>query len=193
MWMMLSRLPGVPPTEYQSATGLPDGDGTSVVEPVRLYAGLRWAQERWSLAAELDWHPALDRWLSGQAAAWNARLGGTWQVTEDLMAGLGLFRDTSAVATGQTSTTMDYYGLAGGLSYRPQAVVKALGGAGSWDMLTGVAVRGAYGTGTFVGAQFTPVDPAGLARPAAAMTLAPREAPASALEGSLSLFTSIVF
>jgi hypothetical protein len=186
-------LPGVPPTEYQITQELPRGTEPAVVEPVRLYAGLRWARGRWTLAAEADWHPALDRWLTGQGAAWNGRAGGTCQLSPDLTAGIGLFRDTSAMATGQTATTFDYYGLAGGVVYRPRAVVAALGGSGSWDMLTGLAVRGAYGTGSFTGARFSPVDPAGRALPAAAMSLTPQEAPAEALEGSLSLFTSIVF
>jgi hypothetical protein len=186
-------LPGVPPSEHQATEALPRGTEPSVVEPVRLYAGLRWARKRWTLAADVDWHPALDRWLTGQSAAWNARLGGTWQVSEDLRAGAGLFRDTSAVASGQTATTIDYYGLTGGLIYRPRAVVQALGGTGSWDMLTGVAVRGAFGSGSFTGARFTPLDAAGLAVSASALVLEAQQAPTRALEGSLSLFTSIVF
>ena len=43
-------LPGAPPSEYQVIEELPHGTGSSVVEPVRLYAGLRWARGRWSAA-----------------------------------------------------------------------------------------------------------------------------------------------
>lgn len=186
-------LPGVPPTEYQVVEELPTEAGVSVVEPVRLSAGLRWARPGFTLAAELDWNPALDRWFNGLAESWNARLGATWQLGPDLQVGAGLFRDASTAATGQAALAIDYYGLAGGVIYRPRAVVKALGGSGTWDMLTGVAVRGAYGNGTFTGVAFVPVDASGRAATDPQAALGTQEAPARSFEGSLSLFTSISF
>ncbi len=186
-------LPGLPPTEYQVTEELPQDTGVSVVEPVRLYAGLRWQRERFTLAAEFDWHPALDRWLTGLTEAWNVRTGGTWRLTPDLLVGAGLFLDASAAASGQTALAVDYYGLAGGVVYRPRAVVKALGGADTWDLLTGLAVRGAYGRGTFTGVTFVPVEAAERAATDPTSVLATHEAPARSFEGSLSLFTSISF
>jgi len=188
-------LPGVPPTEYQAVEEVHPERGLSIVEPVRLYGGLRVVRGPWTWAAEADWHPALKREIGSYRSAWNARLGATWRLTPDLVAGGGLFRDTSsAVAATQGTASIDYYGLAGGLEYRPSAVVRALGGGTSWDLLTAIAVRGAYGTGVFPGIHFVPIDSQGLASTTfPAEVFSSQEVPARAFEGSLSFFTSIAF
>jgi hypothetical protein len=91
-------------------------------------------------------------------------------------------------------SAMKYAGFTGGVIYRPSAVVRVLSGGNDWDLLTSVAVRGAYGWGTYRGISLVPVDPSGVPingfDPAA---LSATARPAKVFEGSISFMTAIVF
>jgi hypothetical protein len=186
-------LPGVPPTEVQVTETFPPPRGPKAVEPLRLCGGLRYAGARWTASVEADWSPALAQEQFGYVQAVNVRVGATWRLSTDLLVGAGLFRDTTATAPGQGVANLDYSGVAGGLVFRPTAVIKALGGLDTWDMLTGLAVRGAYGTGDVAGYQVTYFDAAGWAVTDPSATVTPHAAPARSFEGSFSLFTTIAF
>lgn len=180
-WAVL--MPDAAPVQSQVATETRPGRGVSVVEPVRFYGGARYAAERWTLAAEGDWHPALDGQFGVFQEAWNARVGGTWVVNENLRAGAGVFHDSAASEGTASRSALRYAGVMGGVIFRPKAVVKALHGGNEWDLLTGVAVRGAYGWGKYRGIFLAPLDP----------TITFPDADARVLEGSISFLTAIVF
>jgi hypothetical protein len=168
--------------------------GLSIVEPGRVSLGAAWRDGRTSLRAEVDWQPALERRLRTQRSLWNVRAGGTVRLDENAVLGLGLFTDHARGEASQGFIEIDRYGLAGGLEYRPAHVVRAIGGTGRWDLLVTLAVRGAWGTGKapamrldFVNADFVvPILPGEEDQPFL-------EAPARAFEGSVNLFTAIVF
>jgi len=182
-------LPNAPPTQSQDASESTPARGLSIVEPVRLYGGLRYAMEGWTLAFEGDWHPALDGQFGDFKEGWNARLGVTRRVDADLLWGAGLFHDSASAEASASSSALRYAGFTGGVIYRPSAVVKALHGGNDWDLLTCVAVRGAYGWGTYRGISLVPVSPAGEFD--AGLTFP--DAEAEVYEGSISFLTAIVF
>ncbi|HEY6034710.1 MAG TPA: hypothetical protein VIV58_10635, partial [Kofleriaceae bacterium] len=136
-----------------------------------------------TVAAEGDWHPAFDGQFGDFKEAWNARVGGTWRVGRDLVAGAGIFRDQASSEGTATRSSMRYSGFTAGVVSRPSKVVKALNGGDAWDLLAGVAVRGAYGEGTYRGIYMSPIDP----------SISFPDKPARTLEGSISFFTTIVF
>jgi hypothetical protein len=78
---------------------------------------------------------------------------------------------------------LGYAGFTAGGVYRATAVVKAQKGANDWDLLTGIAVRGAYGWGTYRGIYLAPYDP----------SVSFPNVTAEVLEGSISFFTGIIF
>ncbi len=83
----------------------------------------------------------------------------------DLTLGVGGFVDSSSQGASATTGSMRYAGFTTGAILRPSKVVKALGGGKSWDLLTAVAVRGAFGWRSY----------------------------RRTFEGSISFFTTIVF
>jgi hypothetical protein len=187
-------LPGVPPGQSHQAIEERPSGGLKVVEPVRVYGGLRWARDGWSVALEGDWQPALEGLLASFNEAWNARLGVIWRVDQDLRIGAGIFHDAASASASAGASAMTYTGLTGGVIYRPAAVVKVLSGGNDWDLLTAVAVRGAYGEGTYRGIAITPVDPSGAAvTQFDAQSLTFPDSPARVLEGSISFLTAIIF
>ena len=89
---------------------------------------------------------------------------------------------------------MSNAGFTAGVMYRPSAVVRVLSGGDDWDLVTSVAVRGAYGWGTYRGIALIPVIPAGVPMTGfdvAALTFP--DTPARTFEGSISFMTAIVF
>jgi hypothetical protein len=172
-----------PPAQGQTAIEQRPARGVSAIEPVRLYFGGRWAEERWTFAAEGDWHPGLDGEFGAFTAGWNARAGGTWQADPDLTLGAGAFVDSSSQEASATVGAMRYAGLTTGAIYRPSKVVKALRGSKDWDLLTAVAVRGAFGWGSYRGVQLAPINP----------SVAFPDRLTRTFEGSISFFTTIVF
>jgi hypothetical protein len=172
-----------PPAQGQTATEEKPARGVSAIEPVRLYFGARWAEERWTLSAEGDWHPGLDGEFGTFQAGWNARAGGTWQHNPDLTLGAGWFLDSASTEASATAGSLRYTGLMTGAIVRPSKVVQALGGGKSWDLLTAVAIRGAYGWGSYRGVYLAPIDPSVRFPDRLTRTF----------EGSISFFTTIVF
>jgi hypothetical protein len=153
------------------------------VEPVRLYGGARWASDAWTVSGEVDWHPALDGEFGQFREGWNARAGVTKLVNPDLKVGVGLFVDSTSEVGTATNSSLRYAGFTAGAIYRATAVVKAQKGAYDWDLLTGIAVRGAYGWGTYRGVHLAPYAP----------TIAFPDVAAEVLEGSITFFTAIIF
>ncbi len=184
-------LPNVPPTQSQDATKTTPTHGLSTVEPVRLYGAVRYARDRWTLAFEGDWHPSLDGQFGNFTEGWNARLGSTWRIDADLLVGAGIFHDSASAEATASSSALRYAGFTGGVIYRPSKVVKALHGGDDWDLLTCVAVRGAYGWGTYRGISIVPVDAQGNAVLTGALTFP--DSQAKVLEGSISFLSAIVF
>jgi hypothetical protein len=177
-------MPAVTPSsQSQIATAESAPRGVSAIEPVRIYFGGRYEGEGWTVSVEGDWHPALDGQIREFEEGWNARAGGTLQHGPNLILGAGLFHDSSSAETSATAGALRYVGFTTGAIYRPSKVVKALGGGNEWDLLTAVALRGAYGWGTYRGVHLAPIDP----------SVAFPDQPARAFEGSLSFFTTIVF
>jgi hypothetical protein len=185
-------LPNVPPNQSQIATVTKPGRGVSAVEPVRLYFGSRYAKDRWTLAVEGDWHPGLDGQFGTFKEGWNVRVGGTWRVNQDLLAGLGVFHDASSAESSPGRNSLKYSGFSGGVMYRPSAMVKALKDGGNWDLLTCVAVRGAYGWGTYRGIALSQLTPAPSPPEAGGILTFPSQS-ASVIEGSIAFFTAIIF
>jgi hypothetical protein len=165
-----------------------------MVEPVRVYGGLRYKEEIWTVSLEGDWHPSLNGQFGDFKAGWNGRAGATWRSSEDLLIGVGVFYDINSSEGSASMAAMKYAGFTGGVTYRPSAVVKVLSGGNEWDLITSVAVRGAYGWGTYRGISIVPVDPAGVpisGFDASALTFP--DTPAKVFEGSISFMTAIVF
>jgi len=187
-------LPDVPPSENQVATETTPERGLVLTEPVRVYGGLRYAEELWTVSFEGDWHPALDGQFGDFKEGWNARTGATWRLNPDLSVGAGLFYDVNSAEASASMSAMRYAGFTGGVTYRPGAVVRVLNGGDEWDLLTSVAVRGAYGWGTYRGISLVPVSPAGVPisgfDPAA---ISFPNVPAQVFEGSISFMTAVVF
>jgi hypothetical protein len=179
-------LPGVPPTQFQTSTQTTPERGIELVEPVTFFGGLRVRGARWTLAVEGDWHSQLTRQISSFKEGGSVRLGWTWRVDADLLVGVGLFQDNRSTEASGGKTAMSYAGFTGGALYRPSAVVRALAGSHAWDLLTAVAIRGAYGWGEYKGLSLDP----GVGQ-AVAVTFP--DAPVSAVEGSISFFTAIIF
>jgi hypothetical protein len=157
--------------------------GISAVEPVRLSGGLRYAGTGWSLAGEGDWHPALNGQFGDFKEGWNARLGGTYRLGPDLVVGAGFFKESASAEAAASRSSLTYWGFTGGATYRPSAVVKVLQGGNAWDLLTSIAVRGAYGSGHYRGIFIAPVDP----------TVNFPDASTTVIEGSIAFFTTIMF
>lgn len=177
-------MPAVSPAaQGQTATEQRPARGVSAIEPVRLYFGGRWAKDRWTLAVEGDWHPALDGEFGVFHAGWNGRAGGTRQLDPDLTLGAGLFLDSASTEASATAGSLRYTGFTSGAIYRPSKVVKALRGSNEWDLLTAVAVRGAYGWGSYRGVYLAPIDPSVRFPDRSTRTF----------EGSISFFTTIMF
>jgi len=146
------------------------------------------------VSVEGDWHPALNGQFGDFKEGWNGRMGATWRVNADLRVGTGIFYDINSSEGSASMSAMKYAGFTGGVMYRPSAVVRVLNGGDDWDLVTSVAVRGAYGWGTYRGIALVPVDPTGVPitgfDPAALST---PDRPAKVYEGSISFMTAIVF
>jgi len=101
----------------------------------------------------------------------------------DLKIGFGVFSDSVSEVGNATRSSMRYAGFTAGALYRATAVVKASNGGKDWDLLGGIALRGAYGWGTYRGIYLAPYDP----------SVTFPDVPAEVIEGSISFFTAIIF
>lgn len=188
-------LPGYAPQIGQFVEHTAPAAGISTIDVGRVSAGLRWEPGRWSLRLDGEWSPALDRTTDGAQSSWNLRAGFLRTVDQDLTFGLGAFREGARNVATQGVLAVDTYGLSGGVSYRPAKVVQALGGGKGWDLITGLAARVAWGTGTGPGMLLRPFDlsssqlPFLSGNPGAGFL----EVPAYTLDGSLHVFTSMAF
>jgi hypothetical protein len=191
-----SLLPGFSPQEGQETFLSTPASSLSVVEVGRVLAGVAWERAGWSLRADVDWGPRLDRRHDGAAhATWNVRAGLLHRSSDDLVVGAGLFREAARDLAAQGAISLDRVGATAGVSFRPEKVVRALGGGTGWDLLTCVAARVAVGTGSGPGMVVVPFD---LAR--SQLPILPGQAdrgflsvPARSLEGSLHVFTTLAF
>jgi long-subunit fatty acid transport protein len=188
-------LPGYPPQVEQLTEQVTPVEGPSIVEPGRLSAGLSWRRGRWRTGLDGEWSPPLDRTTGGAPESWNLRVGVLYLWSDDLLLGGGLFREGAKQLASQGRLQLDTYGFTAGVSYRPEKVIRTLGGGQDWDLLTGLAVRGAYATGLGPGMVMQPFD---LSRSALPIQFdsperAFQEVPARSMEGSLHVFTSLQF
>lgn len=188
-------LPGYAPQQGQVVSEVAPSSGLSIVDVGRISAGLAWEPAPWSVRLDGEWSPALDRATAGAKPSWNARLGVLYQLTGDTVLGAGAFREGARAKASQGDLEIDQYGLTGGVSFRPAKVLGTPGGGKSWDLLTGVAGRIAYGTGHGPGMVIRPFDLGSSQLP----VLFGREngdfleVPARRFDASLHVFTSLAF
>jgi len=188
-------LPGFAPQQGQLLEEAEPTGGLTVVDPGRVYLGVAWTGGPWDLRADLDWGPALRRNRNSENASWGGRVGAIYRVDRDLRVGAGLFRDGARSQASDGVPSLDTYGIAGGIDFRPAKVIAALGGGETWDLLTGIAVRGAYGTGKGPGMTIVPFDFASSVVPIfpGQASQGFQEVPAHSLEGSIHFFTALGF
>jgi len=188
-------LPGFAPQQAQLLEITEPTGGLSVIDVGRIYAGGAWSRGPWSIRLEADWGPGLVRVLATERPSWNARAGGLYEWDPDLSVGAGLFREGARTKASDGTLALDTYGLSGGINMRPAKVVQALGGGDTWDLLTGIAVRVAYGTGLGPGMTVVPFDFSQSVVPIfpGQASQGFQEVPAHSFEGSLNFFTALMF
>lgn len=135
-----SLVPGMTPAvEFRVAPTKMSG----ITEPWRLAAGGAFAGGRSTLRAEVDWQAP----QGARRGVLNGRVGLLQQTSPDLSWGLGLFTDRSRENVASGGLTVDYYGMSGGLDYRPPLVRAARSPGATWDVRASLAMRYAFGTG----------------------------------------------
>jgi hypothetical protein len=188
-------LPGSAPQQAQLFEQLEPTGGLSIVEPGRIGGGGAWTRGDWSARLEAEWSPALQRLQASELASWNFRAGVLHQWDRDLAVGAGVFYDGARTRASDGTVALNTWGLSGGVDYRPAKVVEAMGGLGSWDLKTGIAVRLTYGVGKGPGMTVVP-----FAFSSSVIPIFPgqdtqgfQEVPASSFEGSIQFFTGLSF
>ena len=133
--------------------------GIAVLTPGRFNLAFAHRFDRGWLAVELDVQPPIEvDPVIHRRFVWNVRVGGRYQVDDQLGIGAGLFTDLSegSPITELGQTQVDFYGLTLGFEYRTP---HRLGPGESVDTLvfsTTGALRYAVGTGTVGGLLFDP-------------------------------------
>jgi long-subunit fatty acid transport protein len=188
-------LPGYGAQQGQLLEATRPSTGLSVVDVGRVWAGGAWTRGRWSVRVDVDWGPALYRNRRHERASWGARAGTLYSFSPNLQIGAGLFRDGARTLASEGALSLDYYGIAGGIDFRPAKVLAALGGGETWDLTTGIAVRGAWGVGKGPGMTIVPFDFGSSVVPIfpGKQEQAFQEVPAHGLEGSIHFFTALGF
>ena len=136
----VSVLPGAPPSVEFAQSSSPV---SRIAEPWRLAAASAVAIGDSSLRAELDWQAP----QGSRHGVFNGRAGLLRTATPDLTWGVGFFTDLSREDVRSGSLAVDYYGVSGGVDWRPPPVRAARGPGATWDMRASLAVRYAYGFG----------------------------------------------
>jgi hypothetical protein len=149
-------LPGTSPS-IEFAQGSTPVTGTE--EPWRVALGTAVAVGSTSVRAELDWQAP----RAGRAGVVNGRVGLLRAQSPDLSWGAGLFTDRSREVVSSGSISVDYYGVAAGVDWRPPPVRAARGPGATWDVRTSLSVRYAAGWGEV---QRLQANPFGAAPPA---------------------------
>lgn len=144
-----SLLPGAPPTVAFSQAPSPV---SGIAEPWRVAVGSAIAVGETSLRAELDWQAP----QAGRHGVVNARVGLHRTATPDFAWGLGLFTDRSREDVRSGALSVDYYGVAAGVDYRPPPVRSARQPGAAWDVRASLAVRYALGVGDVERAEANP-------------------------------------
>ncbi|HVI75184.1 MAG TPA: hypothetical protein VM683_09415 [Anaeromyxobacteraceae bacterium] len=114
-----------------------------IAEPLRVAAGSAVAIGGVSLRAEVDWQAP----RAGRHGTVNGRAGLHRTESPDFAWGVGLFTDRSREDVRSGALSADYYGVAGGVDYRPPPVRSWRKPGAGWDVRTSLAVRYAFGTG----------------------------------------------
>ncbi len=144
-----SLLPGAPPTVAFSQAPSPV---SGIAEPWRVAVGSAIAVGDTSLRAELDWQAP----QSGRHGVVNARAGLHRTASPDFAWGLGIFTDRSREDVRSGALSVDYYGVAAGVDYRPPPVRSARQPGAAWDVRASLAVRYALGVGDVERAEANP-------------------------------------
>jgi hypothetical protein len=133
-------LPGAPPS-IEFTQGSAPVTGTAA--PWRVALGTAVGAGRTSVRVELDWQAP----RGGLAGVANGRVGLLRAETPDLSWGAGIFTDRSPELVRTGSISVDYYGVAAGVDYRPPPVRSARPPGATWDVRTSLSVRYAAGWG----------------------------------------------
>lgn len=185
-------LPGYAPQVASDVDTTPPTQGLVLMEPGRGLAGAVVDLGALSLRADAEWSPALAS--AHLAPSVRLRLGALYVVSPDLRIGLGTSFDSARTRASDGALSLDTYGLSGGLTYRADKVVKALGG-GLWDLLGTVAVAGVYGVGSAPGMTMVPFDFSKSVVPVfpGASNRPFQEVPAWSLDLSIHFMTTVKF
>ena len=135
-----SLLPGVATSVEFSQVPTPV---STIAEPLRVAAGGAIAIGGVNLRAELDWQAP----RAGRHGTVNGRAGLYRTVSPDFAWGVGFFTDRSREDVRSGVLSADYYGVAGGVDYRPPPVRSWRQPGAGWDVRTSLAVRYALGVG----------------------------------------------
>jgi hypothetical protein len=133
-------LPGASPSIELTQGSAPV---TGTAAPWRVALGAVVGAGRTSVRAELDWQAP----RGGSAGVVNGRVGLLRAETPDLSWGAGIFTDRTPELVSSGSISVDYYGVAAGVDYRPPPVRSARPPGATWDVRTSLAVRYAAGWG----------------------------------------------
>jgi hypothetical protein len=135
-----SLLPGAPPSVGFSLGVDPRA---AIAEPWRVAVGNALAVGGASLRAELDWQAP----RAGRHGVVNGRAGLLRTASPDFSWGAGLFTDRSREEVRSGALSVNYYGVAAGVDYRPSPVRAARRPGSIWDARASFAVRYAVGIG----------------------------------------------
>jgi hypothetical protein len=133
-------LPGASPSIEFGQESIPV---TGTAQPWRVALGAAVRAGLTSVRAELDWQAP----RAGRVGVVNGRVGLLRAETPDLSWGAGIFTDRSPEVVSSGSISVDYYGVAAGVDYRPPPVRSARPPGAKWDVRTSLSVRYAVGLG----------------------------------------------
>ncbi|MCB9597844.1 MAG: hypothetical protein H6719_34320 [Sandaracinaceae bacterium] len=133
--------------------------GIAILTAGRLNLSIGHRFDRGWIAAEIDVQPPLE--LDGILArrfVWNVRVGGRYEVDDQLGIGAGFFTDLSEQDPIQElgETRVDFYGLSAGLEYRTQHTLGEGERSDNLVFSTTIGLRYAFGAGEVGGLLFDP-------------------------------------
>lgn len=154
------QLPGTTPSETSDIFDTkPFGAKVQLADQVRVLAGA--GLERGALKLRLDgeWSPGLVL-PDGTSLTTSVRVraGALYTWNRDWLFGVGATYDRARTSALDGNLSLDTYALTGGCTFRPEKIVRALGGGDSWDLLSTVAASAAFGSGQAPAVSIVPLD-----------------------------------
>ncbi len=190
-------LPGYPASETGELvdSNPPIGVKAGVTDHLRVLAGVGLELGALKLRVDGEWSPRL-RLPDGTTLSdsLRARVGALYTWNRDWLFGLGATYDRSRTFAADGNLSLNTVALTGGCTFRPEKIVRALGGGDSWDLLSTVAGSAAYGYGTAPSVKIVPLDVQQSVFPVLITSTQPfLSSPANSVELSLHLMTTLKF